>query len=143
MMPPPGCSRKVAIAARQSAAGETRQIASVRSHDACQVARSPSGLGRLVDARVVDEDVDVAAPGDGLVPERVRRRRVAQVGRKRVGRVAELVGELGEPPVAAHVVDDDRGALGGEGAGRRGADAAGRAGDEGDALAVRAHRLSE
>ena len=44
MMPPPGWSRKVAIAARQSAAGETRQIASVRSHEACQVARSASGL---------------------------------------------------------------------------------------------------
>ena len=52
-----------------------------------------------------------------------------------MGRVAELGGELGEPPVAPHVVDDDRGALGGEGAGGRGADAAGRAGDEGDALA--------
>ena len=43
MMPPPGCSRKLAIAARQSAAGETRQIASVRSHAACHVARSPLG----------------------------------------------------------------------------------------------------
>ena len=74
-----------------------------------------------------------------LVPQRVGRRRLAQVGRKRVGRVAELVGELAEPPVAPHVVDDDRGALGGEGAGGRGADAAGRAGDEGDALALRAH----
>ncbi len=85
----------------------------------------------------------MAAPGDGLVPEGVGGRRVAQVGRKRVGRVAELGGELAEPPVAAHVVDDDRGALGGEGAGGGGADAAGRAGDEDDALAVGAHRLSE
>ena len=86
----------------------------------------------------------MAVPGDGLVPERVRRRRVAQIGRERVRRVAELVGELPEPPVAPHVVDDDRCALGNEGAGRRGADAAGRAGNENDALAVRAHAgLSE
>jgi hypothetical protein len=52
------------------------------------------GPGRLVDARVVYEDVDVAAPREGLVPERVRGRRVAQIRRERVGRVAELVGEL-------------------------------------------------
>ena len=137
MMPPPGCSRKVAIAARQSAAGATRQIATVPGHEVAV------GIGRLVDARVVDEHVDVAAPGDGLVPERVRRRRVAQVGRKRVGRGAELIGQLGQPALAANVVDDDRGALGNEGAGGRGADAAGRAGDEDDALAVCAHWLSE
>ncbi len=68
---------------------------------------------------------------------------VAQVGRERVRRVAELGREIGEPAVAAQVVDDDRGALGGEGAGRRGADAAGRARDEDDALALRAHELSE
>jgi hypothetical protein len=77
------------------------------------------------------------------VPEGVRRRRVAQVGRERVSRVTQLGCEVGEAAVAADVVDDDRSALGGEGAGRRGADAAGRPRDEDDALAVRAHELSE
>ena len=41
MMPPPD-SRKLRMAARQSAAGETRQIASVRFHEATNASWSPS-----------------------------------------------------------------------------------------------------
>ena len=84
----------------------------------------------------------MAAPGGGLLPERVRRRRVAQVGLERVACVAQLAGKCVEP-LAPHVVNDDGCALGGEGTGRRGADASGRAGDQDDALAFGAHVLSE
>ena len=143
MMPPPGWSRKVAMAARQSVAGrdETdRERALPRCPPGGEVG---VGVGRLVDAGVVHQNVDVAAPGERLVPERVGRGGIAQVGCERMGCVAQLGGELGQPALAADVVHDHPGALGGEGAGGRGADAAGRACDEDDALTVRAHELSE
>jgi hypothetical protein len=95
--------------------------------------------GGLVDARVVHEDVDVATPRESLVPEGVRGRRIGEVGRQGVGRVAELGGEVGEPPLAAKVMDDDRRSVGRKGAGRRGTDPSGRAGDEDNAFAVGVH----
>jgi hypothetical protein len=95
--------------------------------------------GGLVDARVVHEDVDMPTPRERLVPEGVRGRRIGEVGRQGVGRVAELGGEVGEPPLAAKVMDDDGRSVGDERAGCRGTDPSGRAGDEDNAFAVGVH----
>ena len=85
MMPPPGCSRK-----RRDRRPAERRRRDEADRERALPRRLPRrevavGAGRLVDAGVVDEHVDVPAPGDRLVPERVRRRRVGQVGRRARG----------------------------------------------------------
>ena len=95
------------------------------------------GGGAFDDAGVVDENVEVALPGDGLVDEALDGGAVGEVGGDGVGVEAvfrEAVDDGGEfAGIAA--VDDDVGAGLAEGAGHGEAESLGGTGDEGDLAA--------
>jgi len=97
--------------------------------------RQVGGRGDRVDTGVVDEDVHLAAERlDGAGSEGAE----VAVGAAEVGwqevrlpaRLVDLRHDLGTPVDVAPADDDVRAVLG-EGGGNRGADAAGRAGDDG------------
>ena len=84
----------------------------------------------LVDGRVVDQHVDPALPGERLLPERLRRRLVRQIGADKVAALGRGLRQcLGCLPPCV-VVDDDGGAAIEQRADAARADAARCAGDQ-------------